>query len=58
MQAFQVATEHAYGRLPAPDADGSYTLKAAYVTCDPDCSSTSAQGGVRLAAPLNHALAR
>lgn len=57
MEAFQAAKDHAYGRLPAPNADGGYTLQAPYVT---DAIQTArvqlARAGVRLAAVLNGVL--
>ncbi|MDB5396287.1 MAG: Nuclease family protein [Rhodospirillales bacterium] len=56
-EAFGLAREHAYGKLPAKKPDGSYELPPDYVT---DAIETMrlqlARAGVRLAAVLNHAL--
>ena len=57
-ETFTLAKDHAYGKLPAKKADGSYDLPPDYVT---DAIETirvqMARAGVRLAAVLNHALA-
>jgi hypothetical protein len=57
-EAFGLAKDHAYGKLPAKKPDGSYELPPEYVT---DAIETMrlqlARAGVRLAAVLNHALA-
>ncbi len=58
LEAFGLAKDHAYGKLPAKKADGSYELPPDYVT---DAIETVrlqlARAGVRLAGILNHALA-
>jgi hypothetical protein len=57
-EAFGLAKDHAYGKLPPKKPDGSYELPPDYVT---DAIETIrlqlARAGVRLAALLNHALA-
>ena len=57
MEAFGLAKEHAYGKLPPKKPDGSYELPPDYVT---DAIETVrlqlARGGVRLAGILNRAL--
>jgi hypothetical protein len=58
-EAFQVAKDHAYGQLPAPNARGSYRLTDAYVTtATEDVSEQISKAGVRLAFILNRALRR
>ena len=58
MESFQLAKTEAYGKLPAPNADGSYTLDAAYVTnAHGVVSQQLSKAGVRLAWVLNRALA-
>jgi hypothetical protein len=56
-QSYQVARVHAYGKLPAVNPDGSYTLSAAYVA---DATAVERRqlrrAGVRLAKVLNDAL--
>jgi hypothetical protein len=56
-QSYEVAKAHAYGKLPAPEADGHYALSGAYVT---DATTTERRqlrrAGVRLAKVLNDAL--
>ncbi len=56
-EAFGLARDHAYGKLPEIGADGRYHLPPAYVT---DAIETIrlqlARAGVRLATILNHAL--
>jgi hypothetical protein len=57
-EAFALAKDHAYGKLPAKKADNSFELPPDYVT---DAIETVrlqlARAGVRLATVLNHALA-
>jgi hypothetical protein len=57
LETFEVAREHAYGRLPAPDADGVYHLSSDYGL---DAVAVTAEqlsrAGVRLAFVLNQAL--
>jgi hypothetical protein len=56
-RAFQVATDDAYGQLPAPNARGSYRLTDEYVTAaTEDVSRQLSKAGVRLAFILNRAL--
>jgi hypothetical protein len=56
-EAYRLAKDHAYGKLPAKKPDGSYELPPDYVT---DAIETirlqMARAGVRLASVLNHAL--
>jgi hypothetical protein len=56
-EAFALARDHAYGKLPAKKPDGSYELPPDYVT---DAIETIrlqlARAGVRLAGVLNHSL--
>jgi hypothetical protein len=56
-EAFQVATDDAYGQLPAPNGRGSYRLTDEYVTtATEDVSQQLSKAGVRLAFILNRAL--
>jgi hypothetical protein len=58
MEAFGVARDHAYGKLPAKKPDGSYELPPDYVTDAIEAMRLQlARAGVRLAAVLNHAFA-
>ncbi|HXP76960.1 MAG TPA: S1/P1 nuclease [Stellaceae bacterium] len=58
-QGYELAREHAYGKLPPPDAKGVYHLDAAYVD---DAGGVVAlqlhKAGLRLAKILNKALAK
>jgi hypothetical protein len=58
-EAFALAKDHAYGKLPPRKADGTYDLPPDYVT---DAIETirvqMARAGVRLAAVLNRALGK
>jgi hypothetical protein len=58
LEAFRLAKEHAYGKLPPKKPDGSYELPPDYVT---DAIETVrlqlARAGVRLAGILNRAMA-
>ena len=57
-EAFAVAKDHAYGKLPPKKADGSYELPPDYVTDAIEAMRLQlARAGVRLAAVLNHAFA-
>ena len=57
--AFRLARNRAYGQLPMAGPDGSYELKAEYVTSAIETTRTQmAKAGVRLAAILNRALAK
>jgi hypothetical protein len=57
-ESFQTAKVHAYGKLPAPNAQGSYRLAPAYIA---DATKTTglqlSKAGVRLASILNDLLA-
>jgi hypothetical protein len=57
LESFGLARDHAYGKLPAKKADGSYDLPPDYVT---DAIETvrlqMARAGIRLASVLNRAL--
>ncbi|CAN5718711.1 S1/P1 nuclease [soil metagenome] len=54
---FGVALRTTYGKLPAPSADGSYVLDAAYVAAATKATSLQlSKAGVRLAQVLNAAL--
>ena len=54
---FGVALRTTYGKLPAPSADGSYALDAAYVSAATKATSLQlGKAGVRLAQVLNVAL--
>lgn len=56
-QSFSAAKSIAYGKLPTPNADGSYTLSAAYVaSAKTTVSLQLRRAGVRLAAILNRVL--
>jgi hypothetical protein len=58
LEAFGVARDHAYGKLPAKKPDGSYELPPDYVTDAIEAMRLQlARAGVRLAAVLNHAFA-
>jgi hypothetical protein len=58
-EAFRLARNRAYGQLPAANPDGSFELKAEYVTSAIETTRTQlAKAGVRLAATLNRALAK
>ena len=58
-QGYELARDHAYGRLPKPDAEGVYHLDATYVD---DANAVVAlqlhKAGLRLAKILNKALAK
>jgi nuclease S1 len=57
LQSSQIARSHGYGTLPQPDADGTYTLPASYVTAATKLSARQlTRAGVRLAKVLNDAL--
>jgi hypothetical protein len=57
LEAFRLAKLHAYGKLPAKKADGSYELPPDYVTDSIETIRLQlARAGVRLAATLNRAL--
>jgi len=57
LEAFGLAKEHAYGKLPPKKADGSYELPPDYVTDSIETIRLQlARAGVRLAGILNHAL--
>ena len=57
MESFKVAREDAYGRLPQPNARGTYQLPAEYISmATHDVASQLSKAGVRLAAMLNKAL--
>jgi len=57
LEAFGLAKEHAYGKLPAKRPDGSYELPPDYVTDSIETIRLQlARAGVRLAAILNHSL--
>ena len=56
-EAFEVARHDAYGRLPAPNANGIYALDAGYVDAAvKDVRIQLARAGVRLALVLSKAL--
>ena len=56
-EAFQLAHDHSYALLPAPDTTGLYTLSDSYVQDATQVVSTQLQrAGVRLASVLNAAL--
>ncbi len=58
LEAFGLAKEHAYGKLPAKKSDGGYDLPPDYVTDSIETIRLQlARAGVRLAAVLNRALA-
>jgi len=58
LEAFGLAKEHAYGKLPPKKPDGSYELSPDYVTDSIETIRLQlARAGVRLAGILNHALA-
>ena len=58
MEGFELAKTEAYGKLPAPNADGSYTLDPAYVSnAHGVVSQQLSKAGVRLAWVLNRAMA-
>jgi hypothetical protein len=57
LEAFGLAKEHAYGKLPPKKPDGSYELPPDYVTDSIETIRLQlARAGVRLAAILNRAL--
>jgi hypothetical protein len=57
MDTFAVARDHAYRLLPAPGAEGVYTLTPAYVeTATHDAALQLSKAGIRLAMMLNSAL--
>jgi hypothetical protein len=57
LEAFALAKEHAYGKLPAKKPDGSYDLPPDYVTDSIETIRLQlARAGVRLAAILNRSL--
>ena len=57
MQSYQVAKVRAYGKLPAPNTDGSFTLPAAYLSdATRSVRLQLRRAGVRLAALLNATL--
>jgi hypothetical protein len=57
LEAFGLAKEHAYGRLPPKKPDGSYELPPDYVTDSIETIRLQlARAGVRLAGILNRAL--
>jgi hypothetical protein len=59
MESFRVAKDDAYGRLPVPNARGSYRLSDDYVAmANRDVASQLEKAGVRLAFMLNRALPR
>lgn len=56
-EAFGVAKDSAYGKLPSKKPDGSYELPPDYVTASIEAVRLQlARAGVRLAAILNHSL--
>jgi S1/P1 Nuclease len=58
MESFALARDHAYGMLPAANADGVYVLSPAYIdTATHDAAVQLSKAGVRLAFVLNHAIA-
>jgi hypothetical protein len=58
MEAFGLAKDHAYGKLPPKKPDGSYELPPDYVTDSIETIRLQlARAGVRLAGILNRALA-
>jgi hypothetical protein len=57
-EAFALAKDTAYGKLPAKKPDGSYELSPDYVTGAIEAIRVQmARAGVRLAAVINRALA-
>jgi hypothetical protein len=57
LESFQLAKTDAYGRLPAPNARGSYHLPETYVAmATRDAAMQLSKAGVRLASVLNKAL--
>lgn len=57
MESFSVAKEDAYGRLPPPNARGTYHLSDDYISmATHDVASQLSKAGVRLAFLLNKAL--
>lgn len=57
LEAFGLAKEHAYGKLPPKKPDGSYEISPDYVTDSIETIRLQlARAGVRLAGILNHAL--
>lgn len=56
-ESFQIARSEVYGRLPAPQADGTYVLDSAYVAnAEQIVRQQLSKAGVRLAMVLNNAL--
>ncbi|KVE26847.1 hypothetical protein WS67_14795 [Burkholderia singularis] len=56
LEAFGVAKQDAYGKLPQPNASGVYVLPSSYVsTAEADVSLQLRRAGVRLASVLNQA---
>jgi hypothetical protein len=57
LETFRLAKDDAYGRLPTPNARGSYRLPETYVTmATRDAAMQLSKAGVRLASVLNKAL--
>jgi hypothetical protein len=57
MEAFALARDNAYGLLPAPSGQSTYSLPPAYVDqAVRDVALQLIRAGVRLALLLNHAL--
>jgi S1/P1 Nuclease len=57
LESFQTAKEHAYGKLPAPNAHGTYELNASYVANATETVDTQlSKAGIRLARILNDLL--
>ena len=57
-QSYELARDHAYGKLPPPNAKGLYLLDAAYVADATDVVADQLRkAGLRLARILNRALA-
>jgi hypothetical protein len=56
-EAFAIARDDAYGRLPQPLVRGTYHLNEEYITmATNDAALQLSKAGVRLASVLNHAL--
>jgi hypothetical protein len=57
-EAYQASAVNAYGKLPAPNSDGSYTLSSSYVSnAKTIVKQQLSRAGVRLAYVVNTALA-
>ncbi|MGC4061116.1 MAG: S1/P1 nuclease [Aquabacterium sp.] len=57
-ESFQLARDEAYGKLPAPQANGAYVLDSGYVdNAEQVVRQQLSRAGVRLAMVLNQALA-